>query len=127
LARKAGDKDKARWAAIRKLIVTANRLDTQNPKPPIQYFLSFMGSGEPPTQAAKVGLIGAFQLAPQDRGLRLLAAQLYLREGKKDSARVLLSPLAYQPHNRALAARAQKLIAMIDASDLQNAVKDLEG
>ena len=126
-ARKAGDKDKARWAAIRKIIVTANRLDPDNPRPLIRYYLSFADAGEPPAEASKHGLVRALELAPEDRGLRLLSTAMFLREGNKAMARKLLAPLAYQPHAPALAARAQKLIAEIDAGRIEAALADLDG
>ncbi|MES2989074.1 MAG: hypothetical protein V4808_14320 [Pseudomonadota bacterium] len=126
-ARKANDWDKDRWAAIRQHIVTANRLDPDNPRPLIRYFLSFTEARDAPSQAAEIGLIRALALAPQDRGLRFLGAALYLAEGQAPSARVLLAPLAFQPHAPALAERAQKIISMIDAGKIPAAVADLTG
>lgn len=126
-ARKTGNWDKGRWAAIRQNIIAANRLDPNNPRPLIRYFLSFPDAREAPSQAAKNGLLRALELAPQDRGLRFLGAAMYLREGESASARVLLAPLAFQPHAPAYAERAQKLIAMIDAAKPQAALADLTG
>lgn len=127
MARKAGDKDKARWAAIRKSIITANRLDPDDPRPLIRYYVSFGDAGEAPIDAAKQGLHRALELAPQDRSLRLLATAMFLREGNKVVARQLLAPLAYQPHAPALAARAQKLMALIDEGKIAAVLADLEG
>ncbi|RYY24275.1 MAG: hypothetical protein EOP62_17475 [Sphingomonadales bacterium] len=126
-ARKSGDRDKARWEAIRKLIITANRLDPDNPRPLIRYYLSFGDAGEAPIEAARQGLSRAMELAPHDRGLRLLATTMFLRQGNKVVARQLLAPLAYQPHSPALAARAQKLIALIDEGKIEAALADLSG
>ncbi|MBX3566018.1 MAG: hypothetical protein KF730_15740 [Sphingomonas sp.] len=126
-ARKSGDRDKARWAAIRQTIIAANRLDPDNPRPLIRYYLSFGDAREAPSQAARNGLVRALELAPQDRGLRFLGAALYLREGQAPSARVLLAPLAFQPHSPALAERAQKLITLIDAGKAETALAELQG
>ncbi|RYD50790.1 MAG: hypothetical protein EOP60_11175 [Sphingomonadales bacterium] len=76
---------------------------------------------------AKQGLARALELAPQDRGLRFLGAAMYLREGQGASARVLLAPLAFQPHAPALAERAQKLVALIDAGESAAALAELQG
>jgi tetratricopeptide (TPR) repeat protein len=125
-AMKAGDRSKESWAAIRKAIVTANRIDPDDPEPLILYFQSFVLIDQPPSDPAKKGLNRALELAPEDRELRLNVATLDLREGRKDEARARLAPLAYQPHSREMAALATALIALIDSGKIDDAIKALD-
>lgn len=125
-AMKAGDRSKESWVAIRKAIVSANRLDPDDPEPLILYYQSFVLIDQPPTEAAKKGLFRALELAPEDRDLRLNVATLDLRDGNKAQARALLAPLAYQPHSRELAMLATALIAMIDSGKIDDAIKILD-
>ncbi|MEG3182299.1 tetratricopeptide repeat protein [Sphingomonas sp. LT1P40] len=115
LAEKASDQSKETWSAIRKIISTANRLDPDDPEPLILFFRSFVEAGQIPTKNARIGLYRAFELGPQDRGLRMNAATTYLQDGNPAMARELLKPLAYDPHGGGLAKAAATLIAAIDA------------
>lgn len=126
VAVKAGDRSKETWSAIRKIIASGNKLDPDDPEPLILYYRSFVEAHQPPTQNAKLGLTTAFALAPQDPGLRLNTATLYLRDGRKADARALLAPLAYQPHSQGLALLAGALIEMIDSGKIAEAVKMLD-
>lgn len=122
----AGDKSKETWSAIRKSIVAANRLDPDDPEPLILYYRSFGLADQPPTEVAQQGLVRAQELAPEDRGLRLNVAGVYLHAGNKANARTLLAPLAYQPHDKGMAALATALIAMIDSGKIDDAIKTLD-
>lgn len=126
LAHKAKDRSKETLAAIRKIIVTGNKLETEDPKLLILYYRSFVDFGFPPSEAAKQGLAHAFELAPQDDRLRFNTARMYLREGNKAGARSLLAPLAYSPHRRGLAQRASMMIAAIDKDDIESAIKEID-
>jgi len=126
VADKAGDNTPATWTAIRKLIATANRLDPENPKPLRDYFQSYARGGTKPTKLARDGLYYAYQLAPQDPGLRFVAAQSYLEEGNAPRARGLLTALAWDPHGSGIAAVAARLIAEIDAGHADTALQSLE-
>ncbi|UZK64710.1 hypothetical protein [Sphingomonas sp. M1-B02] len=123
----ARDRSKETAAAIRRIIVAGNKLERDHPELLILYFRTFTDFGQPPTEIAKDGLARAHDLAPQDRMLRFNAARMYLRDGNKEKARALLAPLAYSPHARGLAQRATRLIAQIDASDVEGALKALDG
>jgi len=125
-ALKAGDKSKESWAAIRKAIVSANRLDPDDPEPLVLYYQSFVLSDQPPSETAKKGLGRALELAPEDSELRLNVATLALRDGRKDDARARLAPLAYQPHNKDMAMLASALITLIDSGKIDDAIKALD-
>jgi Flp pilus assembly protein TadD len=114
VAEKAKDVSKPTWSAIRKIIVTANKLDTEDPEPLILYFQSFIQAGMIPTKSAREGLYYAFALAPQDPGLRMNAAMTYMNDGNFDMARTLLKPLAFDPHNKGLAGAAAEMLKIID-------------
>jgi hypothetical protein len=126
-AQRAGDKSPGTWTAIRKTIATANRLDPEDPEPLILYYRSFADIGVPPPQLARDGLLKAFELAPHDATLRFNTAIMLLKSDKKDLARTLLAPMAYQPHGRGRAQRAAKAIEQLDAGDVPGALAALEG
>lgn len=67
-----------------------------------------------PNKSAKDGLYRAFELAPYDNELRVNTAQMLLTDGDPASARILLMPLAYDPHGGGLAQLATRMIADID-------------
>lgn len=114
LAEKAKDKKPETWHAIRVAISTANKLDTEDPRPLILYYRSYVEDGERPPKAARDGLYYASVLAPEDRSLRFNAASTYLADGNLEMARRMVLPLAYDPHNSGLAVSATKMIAEID-------------
>lgn len=114
IAGAAGDIEPATWRPIRAVIAAANKLDTEDPRPLILYYRSYTDAHQRPSKSAIAGLYYAYELAPQDRGLRLNVAGVYLYEGDPVMARALLLPLAYDPHNTGLAAQASRMIAEID-------------
>lgn len=127
IAEQADDITAETWKAIRKIIASGNKIDPDDPEPLILFYRSYSGSHTPPTENAKSGLLRAFELCPQDDGLRFNVATLYLQDGNKDAARTLLKPLAYQPHGKGIAAAAAALIALIDKGQIDAALKTLDG
>jgi tetratricopeptide (TPR) repeat protein len=113
-ATKAKDHAPQTWAAIRKIISTGNHLDPDDPRPLILFYESYADNGERPTKNVRDGLYYASLLAPEDRSLRFNAAESYLAENNLQMARVMLLPLAFDPHNSGLAAAATKSLAEID-------------
>lgn len=126
LARKAKDFSKETWTGIRKIIAAGNRLDPQDPEPLILYYQSYLEQHGPVPNIAKDGLYDAFVYAPQDSGLRLNTAAMFLRDREAARARELLAPLAYQPHGKGLAELAGTLLAKIDAGDIDGAIALLD-
>jgi len=126
VARNAGDKSRETWAAIRKLISAANRLDPEDPEPLILFYRSFAVAGLTPTKNAREGLYTAFQLGPQDLELRMTAVESYLQDNNAAMARDLLRPVAYDPHNQRMARIASDVIAVIDTATAADALKVLE-
>ncbi len=89
---------KANWAEIRRLLIKANRADTENAEPLWLFHQTFEDAGETPTKAAKDGLLYALALAPQDRSLRLSAVRQLLRDDRVEDATALFGILANDPH-----------------------------
>lgn len=112
---------------IRRTIVAANKIDPEDPEPLILYFRSFVDAGASPTPAAREGLYKAFELAPQDAGLRMNAALTRPRDGKIEDARRTIRPLAFNPHDGAMAQHASQILAAIDSGDAAEALKLANG
>lgn len=112
---KAGQRgDAAAWKEVRRRIALANRADPNDPEPLILYYQSFSAEGAPPTRNAVEGLLQAFELAPQDKGLRLNVARQMLVDGKPAEARAALVPIAYDPHGGAFGQAIAGIVATID-------------
>lgn len=105
--------DAPAWKEARSWIIRANRVDTNNAAALSLYHVSFLMAGQEPTDAAKRGLQRAIQLVPQDPSLRWAAARQEIVDGHADEARVLLRPLAYDPHAPA-DNPAARLVALLD-------------
>lgn len=114
LRRAAASKaDAAVWKEARSWIVRANRVDSNNAAALSLYHASFLMAGVEPSKSAVLGLQRAIQLVPQDPSLRWTAARQEILDGHPDDARVLLRPLAYDPH-AAADNPAARLVALLD-------------
>ncbi len=126
LAHRAKDYGKETWNGIRKIIAAGNRIDPQDPEPLILYYRSYAEQGVPIPSLAKDGLYDAFNYAPQDDGLRMNVAVMFLKDRDAGRARELLVPLAYQPHGKGLAEFARMLIGKIDAGEIDAAITAID-
>ncbi|KQU61743.1 hypothetical protein ASG67_00700 [Sphingomonas sp. Leaf339] len=108
---------KADWPAIRTAISRANKAEPDSPLPLILYYDSFVAANQPPPKLAVDGLERAFELAPQDGGLRLRLATQLVRDRRFDEARMVLAPLAYAPH---VGAQVEAARAMLDRLPMDN-------
>jgi tetratricopeptide (TPR) repeat protein len=106
----------------RDTFIAANKLDTENPEPLMEFYSAFLSEGIRPNENAIAALHYASDLAPQDAGVRLNSAIAYLREGKPKEARKTLVPVAYSPHAAEAATIARRMIAKIDAGDARGAI-----
>lgn len=118
IAQAAKDEKPETWAEIRRTISRANRLDTEDPRPLILYFQSYAERGQMPPKMARDGLGHAYQLAPEDRGLRLQVAAMLIADGEPEIARSMLLALTYDPHASGMGEAASKLIDTIDAKKI---------
>jgi len=118
--------DKARDALFeraRETFIAANKLDSEDPEPLMEFYKAFLSEGIRPNANAIAALHYASDLAPQDLGLRLNSAIAYLMENKPQQARTALIPVAYSPHEPGAAAVARRMIAKIDAGDIKGAAR----
>jgi tetratricopeptide (TPR) repeat protein len=100
----------ATFTAARGWFNRANRLDPENPGPLLYFYNSFVAEGVRPTANAVAALQYASALAPQDMGLRLVAAKSLLAQGRKAEASKALIPVAYYPHGGRLSEEARRLL-----------------
>lgn len=112
-----GPARQAAFDTARALLVSANKLDTEDPEPLYEFFRSFLRQGLPPTDNAVAALHYASDLAPQDLAVRMTSALAYLRVGKNKEARTVLAVVAYSPHQNAMIDTAKRMIADIDAGN----------
>lgn len=124
----AAEGDKAQmFAEARRWLIKANKLDTEDPEPLIEYHATFKAEGIAPTAGAKAGLHYASKLAPQDPLLRMKSAIQYLRDGDLANARLTLSPLAFNPHKpKDEEDYTRKAVEAIDAGNGKAALVALE-
>jgi tetratricopeptide (TPR) repeat protein len=105
----------ADWDKIRSCFATANRIDTENAEPLVQFYRTFVAQGIAPTPNAIQGLEYALALAPQDSKLRLEVVGQFLKTGRLDKARGAIVPLAYSPHVGKAHDAVRKILDEIDA------------
>jgi tetratricopeptide (TPR) repeat protein len=101
---------KTAWAAVRKHYLKINEIENDHPIPLIRFYESYARSGARPTPNALDGLVWAMQLAPFDKGLRMMLGNALVEARRYDEAIITLVPLAKDGHNEEMADIAQKLI-----------------
>lgn len=111
-----GVRDPARWTAVRRSFLAANKIDLENAEALFLFYESFLAARQTPTKNAQDALAYAYELAPFDPGLRMTAAGMFLTQGNAAIARVALGPVAFSPHGGALAALASATIDVLDKS-----------
>ncbi|WP_294279206.1 hypothetical protein [uncultured Sphingomonas sp.] len=123
-AQAAHSHDPKVWAEARDWIIKANRADPNAAEPLAVFYRSFVMAGEKPRPSAVLGLERAFQLAPQDKGLRFTLAGQQIAANNIDMAKALLRPLAFDPHMPPDNPAAQ-LLALLDKGDSEAVRKGL--
>lgn len=113
MAQVAGATDPAVWKEARSWFVKANRNDPNAAEPLMMFYSSFLAAREKPSDSAVLGLQRAFELSPHDGSLRMMLVRQLLLDSKPAEARVVLLPLAYDPH-AAPDNPAIRLVALID-------------
>ncbi|WP_296718094.1 DUF1570 domain-containing protein [Erythrobacter sp.] len=109
----AGAVDEA-FAAAMKPFEALNAIENDHPLPLIHYYRSFVQRRKVPDENARAALEHASRLAPFDQGLRLNVAMMMISERKNELARLMLAPLAADPHGTGRAARAKQLMAALE-------------
>jgi tetratricopeptide (TPR) repeat protein len=116
-----GPERAALFSQARKIFISANAIDKEDPEPLMEFYKAYAEEGVAPTANATAALHYASDLAPQDLGLRMDSALAYVREGDAAQARRALVPIAYNPHGRKLAKAAKQMMGEIDAGDMKAA------
>lgn len=117
-----GDARLALLEAARSNFIAANKLDTEDPEPLMDFYYSYARAGVRPNDNAIAALHYASDLAPQDLGLRMSSAVAYINQGKLQDARSALVAVAYDPHGGSIAEVARRIIAGIDKGDSKAAL-----
>ena len=113
-----GQSRDAIFDAAVKTFVALNQIENDHPLPLIYFYRAQIERGLVPNENARAALERAALLAPFDHGLQINAGTMLASEGKIDFARLLLAPVAANPHGGRTAARAKQLMAAIaDAPD----------
>ncbi len=123
-ASSAGENRDALFDSARAVFIAANKLDTEDPEPLMEYYNSFAEQGKGPTPNAVAALHYASNLAPQDLGLRLSSAWRYIVDGKLAEGRQALIPIAYDPHGESVAELARRMLVRLDAGDAKGALAE---
>lgn len=114
LAAESDDKAAA-YRRARAPFVALNKLENDHPLPLLYYYLSYARQGQEPPPIALDGLIRAVELAPFDQGLRMTLGVKLVQLGRRDDARVILGPVANDPHDSGLSGAARRIIQRMDA------------
>ena len=110
----AKDYSAPKWAAARRYVISANEAQTGNAEILFAYYQSFARAQQPPTQAAKLGLLRAFELEPQSSTFRLTLAGSLIGERRYEEARIVLKPAAFSVHDPQSATYAKKMLGTIE-------------
>lgn len=103
------------YRAARKPFLDLNALENDHPIPLMYFYSSYVRQGAEPTDNALSGLIRAMQVAPFDIGLRLNLATALIKVGRQREAKIVLRPVAYDPHRHGAAETAQKMLTRLES------------
>jgi tetratricopeptide (TPR) repeat protein len=124
--RKAEDKSPDKWREVQRWLGSANRIDPDDPEPLVAFYHSFEASGQQPTRNAVEGLLYAYQLAPEDRELRLEAARQMLRMGDSNNARRALAVITGDSHSGRLGNRMSEVLETLGREGAEAALVRLD-
>jgi tetratricopeptide (TPR) repeat protein len=91
----------ADWKAARSWFLRANRVKPDYALPLVLYYDTFVAANEPVPQAAVDALGAAVVIAPADGTLRARMGIELIKADKLDLARLILSPVAFDPEGPA--------------------------
>ncbi len=125
-AKKDKSTDPARWQAVRRWFLAANRAATEDPWPLILFYDSFKPAGQVPTPGADKGLLYASALAPYDLDVKVKAARIYLQQDKASDARRAIEPFAYNPHGGEAATKMRDVLTTLEKNGTKAALTQLD-
>jgi tetratricopeptide (TPR) repeat protein len=106
----------------RRLFLTANRLDKEDPEPLYYYYRTYIEAGAQVPQSAKDAVHYAAVLAPQDPEVQVRSTIQFLRDGKPEDAKAQLSGLAFSPHHNKGQRLANEIYDLINANKRDEAI-----
>lgn len=121
MAETAEDKEAAYTLAMQPF-EALNAIETDHTQPLIYFYRSFVKRGASPPDDAKYALEQATILAPFDQGLALEVATMKASDGDLRIARILLAPIAADPHGTQQSRIARAMIEQLDSGSEGNPV-----
>lgn len=112
----AGNATPEQWGEVRRWIASGNRLDPDDPEPLVLFYQSYVAAGLTPPANAVDGLLYAYELAREDRSLRLAVGRQLLASGKGDQARAVLAVVMGDSHSGSIGNEIAQVLATL-ASD----------
>jgi tetratricopeptide (TPR) repeat protein len=121
------DRANADWKAVRSWFIRAAKLDPFDAEPLALFYQSFGDAGERPTKDAIDALLFAVELAPQQNALRMTAVHRLLMDNRVPEAKIMFTPLAYNPHaENEWRNKAAELMTAMSSGDSKKAMVALE-
>jgi tetratricopeptide (TPR) repeat protein len=106
---------KESWKDVRQQFIKANGVENDHPIPLVEFYLTYLKQGIPPTKNSIDGLEWALTLAPFDGSLRWLVAQQMVTDARYEDAVTALGPLAYSPHPGEHTDAARQLLKEVES------------
>lgn len=121
MGRAKASKDKTLYAKARPWFAKARELDREDPRPAIDYYLSYYETGDPIPEDALITLEDAWDTASYDPSYRMVLARQLLNENKGKLARQVLSPIAFNAHGDDDENKLRATVDLIDEGKLDEA------
>lgn len=102
-------------AEARRLAVTANKADPDDPQTYVAFYQSFRAGGEKVPDTALDGLVAAVEKLPGNNAVRQMLVDEYAAEGHYSAAIATLIPIANSPHESPLRQAAREQMAALQA------------
>lgn len=113
---KDGASDSKLWKEARGWVVKANRANVNDPMPLFAYYRSFGQQGIAPPALSLDGLRRAYQMAPEDRSIRMTYASALADQKQYAPAIRLVETVAFDPHNGPGAEDARRILKRLKAA-----------
>ena len=120
---KRAAKDPTYYAEARKWFAKAYKTDQNDAAALVSNYQSYDKAGAAIPESALIGLDRAYELAPYGQELRFLLMRQLLRENKLKSARVVIGPIAFSPHDSKIKEESEKIVVKIEEGNRAEALK----
>jgi len=102
-------------AEARRLAVTANKADPDDPQAYVAFYQSFRAAGQKAPANAVDGLVAAVERLPGNNAVRQMLVDEYADQGQYAAAIATLIPIANSPHESPLRQAAREQLATLQA------------